>query len=96
MVVSRAIQPNVRGTHHVCNYQIEEGRHRCRQSSSHAIGRLTMTILITAVGVSAALFAFRATRVFGVVGFLLTSYFFPLVDLVLAGILLAGMVLNVG
>lgn len=54
-----------------------------------------MTILITAIGVSSALFAFRATRTFGAIGLLLVSYIHPTIDLVLAGLLLAGMVLNV-
>ena len=53
------------------------------------------TMVITAIGISAVLCAFRATRVVGMIGFLLTSYCFPLFDLVLAAVLLVGMVLNI-
>ncbi len=55
-----------------------------------------MPIFIAAVGISTALLIFQATRIYGVIGLLLVSYIFPTVDLVLAGVLLAGMVLNVG
>ena len=54
-----------------------------------------MSIFITAAGISAALFVFKATRTLGAVGLLLVSYFFPIIDLALAGILLVGMLLNV-
>ena len=54
-----------------------------------------MSIFITAAGISTALFIFRATRTLGAVGLLLVSYFFPIMDLALAALLLAGMVLNV-
>ena len=49
-----------------------------------------MSIFIAAAGISAALFVFKATRTIGAVGLLLVSYFFPIIDLALAGILLAG------
>ena len=54
-----------------------------------------MSIFIAAAGISAALFVFRATRTLGAVGLLLVSYFFPIMDLALATLLLAAMVLNV-
>ena len=54
-----------------------------------------MSIFIAAAGISTALFIFRATRTLGAVGLLLVSYFFPIIDLALAGILLVGMLLNV-
>ena len=54
-----------------------------------------MSIFITAAGISTALFIFRATRTLGLVGLLLVSYFFPIMDLALAALLLTGMVLNV-
>ena len=56
---------------------------------------LIMSIFIAAAGISTALFVFKATRTLGAVGLLLVSYFFPIIDLALAGILLVGMVLNV-
>ena len=49
-----------------------------------------MSIFIAAAGISAALFVFKATRTIGAVGLLLVSYFFPIIDLALASILLAG------
>jgi hypothetical protein len=54
-----------------------------------------MTYIAATLGVSAALLFFKATRTLGVIGFLLVSYIHPTIDLVLAGVLLAGMVLNV-
>ena len=64
--------------------------------SLQSAGRvLIMSIFIAAAGISTALFIFRATRTLGAVGLLLVSYFFPIIDLALAGILLVGMLLNV-
>ena len=54
-----------------------------------------MTIIITAIGVGAALLLFSPTRTIGGIVLLLVSYIFPTIDLALAGILLVGMVLNV-
>ncbi len=54
-----------------------------------------MSIFITAAGISTALFVFKATRTLGAVGLLLVSYFFPIMNLALATLLLAAMALNV-
>ena len=64
--------------------------------SLQSAGRvLIMSIFIAAAGISTALFLFKATRTLGLVGLLLVSYFFPIMDLALAALLLTGMVLNV-